>query len=106
MVLLLLNVTKISWDDNPELHETVSKMVSQARIPFPKLGILESIEPNAFTIGYGERSYVVLTSGLLEVLNQSELEATIAHELGHIKNKDFHLSTFISTLRVVYFFNH
>ncbi len=104
-VLWMLRVTEISWDDNPELHKTVSGMVSRAGIPFPKLGILESIEPNAFTIGYGKRSFVVLTSGLLEVLNQRELEATVAHELGHIKNNDFHLSALISTLRVICFFN-
>lgn len=77
------------------IHETCAT----AGIPVPRIGIIKDGNPNAFT--YGTRpsdARVVVTTGLLAVLNEKEQEAVIAHELGHIKNYDFALMAAVNVI--------
>ncbi len=98
-------VMDVTVEDEPRLFKSVEKLALKVGVVVPKIGLTENLQPNAFTIGYGDNAMVVFSSGLLSTLNQVELEAVIAHELAHIKNRDFHLMAIVSSLKVVSFFN-
>ncbi len=75
------------------LHDVVEEISLAAGIPKPKVGIIESPEPNAYAAGLSPSgSVVVVTRGLLEMMNREELTGVIAHEIGHIKNRDVVIS--------------
>jgi Zn-dependent protease with chaperone function len=98
-------VMDVTAEDEPRLYKSVEKLASRVGVATPKIGLTENLQPNAFTIGYGDSAMVVFSSGLISTLNQVELEAVIAHELAHIKNRDFHLMAMVSSLKIVSFFN-
>ncbi|NMP23618.1 zinc metalloprotease HtpX [Sulfobacillus harzensis] len=73
----------------PELHKIISRLAQLADLPTPKLAWVNSRMPNAFAIGRTPKSAVIaVTRGLMERLNAEEVEAVLAHELTHIKNRD------------------
>jgi heat shock protein HtpX len=75
--------------DYPDLHASVRRLAQQADVPEPDLKVLESDVPNAYTVGLTpDSSTIVVSSGLLETLDEAELHAVIAHELAHITNRD------------------
>lgn len=95
----------VSEREQSKLHETVSRLCAIADLPKPKIAIVQSNIPNAFATGRSEKSAVVaVTTTLMNKLNQSELEAVLAHELSHIKNKDMLIMTIASVLPLVAFF--
>ena len=85
--------------DLPELLNVVKEMSLAAGIPPPKVYMVKDSDPNAFTIGtIPTDSSIVVTSGLLELLNREELQGVIAHEMSHIRNSDTRLMTIITVL--------
>lgn len=77
-----------------DLYNTVENLAITAGLPRPKIYVIADPAPNAFATGRNqEHAVVVVTTGLLERLNQTELEGVVAHELSHIGNKDMLLST-------------
>ncbi len=75
--------------DNPDLWNMVENLSITAGLPMPKLYIIEDPAPNAFATGRNkEHSAVAVTTGLIDMLDKSELEGVIAHELSHIGNRD------------------
>lgn len=73
----------------PELHKIISRLAQLADLPTPKLAWVNSRMPNAFAIGKNPKSAVIaVTRGLIERLNGEEVEAVLAHELTHVKNRD------------------
>jgi heat shock protein HtpX len=77
-----------------ELHRIVENLAITAGLPKPRVYIINDPAPNAFATGRNKNnSAVAVTSGLLQILNRTELEGVIAHELAHIGNKDILLST-------------
>jgi Zn-dependent protease with chaperone function len=75
--------------DEPKLWNTLEKLCMTRGIPIPKLNILETSACNAFSFGYSQETYgITLTRGLVEALNEKEIEAVLAHELTHIRNGD------------------
>jgi len=98
-------VMDVTVDDEPNICGTIERLAKKMGVPTPNVGLTENMQPNAFTVGYGDKTMVVLSSGLISVLNQMEMEAVIAHELAHIRNRDFHLMAVISSLKVAAFFN-
>ena len=99
LVLSLARAQPIEKKDNPELYRIVENLCITAGLPLPKIYIINEEQPNAFATGRNpEHGVVVVTKGLLEKLERSELEGVIAHELSHIKNRDTLLQTVVVVL--------
>jgi len=88
--------------ENPWLEDTVKELTDKTMLPMPRLAIVPSNTPNAFTFGRTTRSATLAVhEGLLRQLNQNEIRGVIAHELGHIKHKDYVVMTVLSTLPLI-----
>lgn len=88
--------------EQPRLQEMVERVAALAGIPRIRVGIIETPMPNAFAIGKGLRSStVVVTRGLLDLLDDEELEAVIAHEIAHVRNRDVLVMTIAGFFVVV-----
>ena len=89
IVLRMHQAQEVSPAQSPELYAMVQDLAARADLPMPKLYIIPEDAPNAFATGRNPRNGVVaVTEGLLRVLDRREVAAVIAHELGHIKNRD------------------
>lgn len=86
-------------DQEKQLMNVVHEMSIASGLPMPTVYIVPDADPNAFVTGTkpGE-AHLAVTSGLLEVLNRDELQAVVAHEMGHVKNEDTRLMTIIAGL--------
>lgn len=88
--------------ENPlhkKLHNVVTEMALASGLPMPKIYIISDPAPNAFATGRDPHHAIVgVTEGLLETMNREELQAVIAHEMGHIKNQDILLMTVVTVL--------
>ena len=92
----------VTEQEEPRLHETISRLCAIADLPKPKIAIVESNVPNAFATGRSKNSAVVaVTTSLKQKLSQPELEAVLAHELSHVKNRDMLVITIASFLSTV-----
>lgn len=81
-------------DDHPFLVNTVENLAMVARIPMPKIYIIQDESPNAFATGISPKhGAVAVTTGLLNRLNREEIEGVLAHEIAHIRNFDIRLAT-------------
>jgi heat shock protein HtpX len=87
----------VSVQDAPGLHALVERLAIQADVPMPRLAISDLPMPNAFAMGRSPKhATVCVTAGLLQLLERNELEAVLAHEIGHVKNRDVALMTMAS----------
>lgn len=99
IVLKMYGAKEIPVQQNPKLHALVEELARKANLPKPKLCLVDMPIPNAFATGRNEQHAVVaVTSGILQLLNENELRAVLAHELSHIKNKDILVSSIAATL--------
>lgn len=102
VALRSIGASKVSKASRPELQSRLDRLAQQADMPVPELALSRDETPNAFTVGrqpFG--STVVVTQGLLDALDDDELDAVLAHELAHIKNRDVTVMTlayFLPTL--------
>jgi heat shock protein HtpX len=88
--------------ENPWLESTVKELCDKSGLPIPKLAIVPNNTPNAFTFGRTDSSATLaLHEGLLQNLNKDEVKGVIAHELGHIKHKDYIVMTVLSALPLI-----
>jgi Zn-dependent protease with chaperone function len=99
-----LHVVEVSEADFEVLHQQVRSLSQQMAIKSPKIGIVEDLKPNAFALGYGRNSMLVLSIGLLTNFSDDELTAILAHELAHIKQNDFFFKTASYSLNILSFF--
>ncbi|QCC51504.1 zinc metalloprotease HtpX [Halapricum salinum] len=91
-------------DEYPELHDSVSRLAQQADLPKPQVAVADSQVPNAFATGRSQKNATVcVTTGIMETLDQDELEGVLAHELAHIKNRDVMVMTIASFLSTIAF---
>lgn len=99
IVLKMSGAIEARHDDYPDLYHTVENLSITAGLPMPKVYIVTDPSPNAFATGRDKNHAVVaVTTGLLKLLNKTELEGVVAHELSHIGNRDILLSTVIVVL--------
>jgi heat shock protein HtpX len=105
LVLWSMGGRIVSEQEEPRLHETISRLCAIADLPKPKIAIVDSNVPNAFATGRSKESAVVaVTTSLKQRLSQPEIEAVLAHELSHVKNRDMLVITIASFLSTVAFF--
>ena len=99
IALKLNHARVIKEEDNRELWHIVENLAITAGLPMPKLCIIDDPSPNAFATGRNkDHAVVAVTTGILQILNKTELEGVIAHELSHIGNRDILLSTVVVVL--------
>jgi heat shock protein HtpX len=90
---------EISPQHLPEMHAMVGGLAARASLPMPRLYVIPEDAPNAFATGRSPRHGVVaVTEGLLRTLDRREVAAVVAHELGHIKNRDTLIMALAATL--------
>ena len=99
LVRRMLQAQPVQKEKEPELCRTVENLCIGAGLPQPKLYVVETNAPNACSIGLEPaEASVIVTRGLLNLLDRRELEGVIAHELSHIGNHDIRLNTLVATL--------
>jgi heat shock protein HtpX len=98
-VLWSTHTKLIKPQDNPQLYSIVQKVANEAHIPMPRVGIVDSAQPNAFATGKNpSKAVVVCTTSILRMLSPSELEAVIGHEISHVTHRDILVSSVAATL--------
>jgi heat shock protein HtpX len=89
----------ISRDEAPRLYAVMERLAAKAGLPMPKLYLIPEAAPNAFATGRNpSHASVAVTQGLLELMDDEELEAVIAHELSHVRNYDILTSSIAATI--------
>jgi len=99
IVLAISRAKPISHEQAPELYHIVENLTITAGLPLPKIYVIDDPSPNAFATGRNPKNAVVaVTRGLLQILDKTELEGVIGHELSHVGNRDILLSTVVVVL--------
>ncbi|HZD44016.1 MAG TPA: zinc metalloprotease HtpX [Methanomicrobiales archaeon] len=105
LVLFSTRARVVSEEEYPDLHQMVEKLAAEAGLPKPKVAVMPSPVPNAFATGRDPHHAVVaVTDSIMRVLNRDELEAVLAHEMSHVKNRDMMVLTiasFVSMLAAI-----
>lgn len=99
IALTVAGAKPVSREEYFDLYNAVENLSITAGLPMPKIYVIPDNAPNAFATGRNKtHATVVVTSGLLQIMNKTELEGVIAHELSHIGNRDILLSTMVVVL--------
>lgn len=99
IVLMMYGAREVTEAEAPRLYASVRRLSSRAGLPMPKVCIMDQAQPNAFATGRNPKNGVVaVTTGIMRVLSEQELEGVIAHELSHIKNRDILIGTIAATM--------
>ncbi|WP_226482303.1 zinc metalloprotease HtpX [Natrinema amylolyticum] len=104
LTLRSMGAKTVSADEYPQLHASIERLSQQADLPKPKVAVVDSKVPNAFATGRNQRNAAVcVTTGLMNTLEQDELDGVLAHELAHVKNRDMMVMTIASFLSTIAF---
>lgn len=103
MALAMYSAQPVTPQENREVYSRVAPIVQSLTqrmgLPMPKLWLIEDPSPNAFATGRNpEHASVAFTAGVLQLMNDQELEGVVAHELGHVKNRDILTSSVAATI--------
>jgi heat shock protein HtpX len=102
LVMMTTGARVIEADEYPDLHRMVEKLCTDADLPKPRIAVMQSPMPNAFATGRSPHHAVVaVTDSIMATLNKPELEAVLAHELSHIKNRDILTMTIASFVAMI-----
>jgi heat shock protein HtpX len=89
----------VTREQLPRAYEVVERLTQKIGIPMPKLYVIPTDSPNAFATGRNpQHASVAMTQGILQLLNDEELEGVLAHELGHVNNRDILISSIAATI--------
>ena len=89
----------VGRDDLPRVYNIVERLAQKVSLPMPKVYLIPTDSPNAFATGRNpNHASVAVTQGILGLLNDEELEGVLAHELGHVRNRDILISSIAATL--------
>lgn len=98
IAMAMSGAREVSPEEAPELHRIVEEVAVYARLPKPRVYIIDTPQPNAFATGRSPRhAAIAVTTGIMNLLDRRELRAVLAHELGHVKNRDVLVSTIAAT---------
>jgi heat shock protein HtpX len=99
IALRMAGAREVGEDQAPELHQLVAELATYARLPKPRVAIIDSPSPNAFATGRdANHAVVAVTTGILGILSRDELAGVLAHELGHVRNHDILISSIAATI--------
>jgi heat shock protein HtpX len=99
IALKMAGAHEVSPEEAPELHQLVEELATYARLPKPRVAIIDTPAPNAFATGRNANHAVVaVTTGILGILSRDELAGVLAHELGHVRNHDILISSIAATI--------
>ncbi len=102
MVAATAHLHYLKPGENPWLEKTVKELADKSGLPMPRLATVPNNTPNAFTFGRTTNSATLAVhEGLLKQLNEAEIQGVIAHELGHVKHKDYIVMTVLSALPLI-----
>jgi heat shock protein HtpX len=99
IVLKMYGAQPIGETEAPVVHRIVRRLATRAGIPMPKLYLIPAEAPNAFATGRSpQHAAVAVTQGILQIMDEAELEGVLAHELSHVLNRDVLISTVAATI--------
>jgi len=99
IALAMYRATPVTREQLPRVYSVVERLTQKIGIPMPKIFVIPNDSPNAFATGRNpDHASVAVTQGILNLLNDDELEGVLAHELGHVKNRDILTSSIAATL--------
>lgn len=99
IALAMYRAQPVTREQLPRLHSVVERLTQKMSLPMPRLYVIPTESPNAFATGRNPRhSSVAVTQGILQLLDDEELEGVLAHELGHVRNRDILTSSIAATL--------
>lgn len=99
IVLRMHDAREVDATTAPDFYQMVADLARRAELPMPKVFIIDSPHPNAFATGRDpDHAAVAATTGLLNMLTRDEIAGVMAHELGHVKNRDTLIMTMVATV--------
>src|SRR5438309_913650 len=108
IALAMYRAQPVTREELPRVYNVVERLTQRIGLPMPKIYVIPSDSPNAFATGRNpSHASVAVTQGILSLLNDEELEGVLAHELGHVNNRDILISSIAATIAgaVTYFAN-
>jgi heat shock protein HtpX len=99
IALAMYRAQPVTREQLPRAYEIVERLTQKIGIPMPKIYVIPDESPNAFATGRNpSHASVALTEGILKLLNDEEMEGVLAHELGHVNNRDMLISSVAATI--------
>ncbi len=99
LALAMTGAKEVSQAEEPRLHAVVEEVASMAKMPKPRVYVIQNDSPNAFATGRNAKhAAVAATTGIMRILDERELTAVFGHELGHIRNKDILVNAIVATV--------
>jgi len=99
IVLSMYRAREVGPTESPMLHRTVQRLAAKAGLPMPKVYIIPNPTPNAFATGRDpSHAAIAATQGIIDTLNEDELEGVLGHELVHVKNRDILIGSVAATI--------
>jgi heat shock protein HtpX len=99
IALAMYRARPVTREELPRAYQAVERLTQKAGLPMPKIYVIPTDSPNAFATGRNpSHASVAVTQGILNLLNDEELEGVLAHELGHVRNRDILISSIAATI--------
>src|SRR6201996_8881397 len=99
IALAMYRAQPVTRKEAPRLYQIVERLTGRAGLPMPKIYVIPTESPNAFATGRNpNHASVAVTQGILGLLNDEEMEGVLAHELGHVRNRDILISSVAATI--------
>jgi len=99
IAILSSGARPVTREELPRIYQIVERLTAKTGLPMPKLFVIPTESPNAFATGRNpQHASVAVTAGILNILNDDEMEGVLAHELGHVRNRDILISSVAATL--------